>query len=328
MSKKKKISSTPKPADDLGGHAHASSKSVRKPEVVPQQALLVAWLVASSGIVLAGVLWSYWPTLIQVVNQWLLQPDYSHGFLVMPIALGFLWFRRSSFPSDDLRPGWGGAALLLLTVMLRSAAGMFYLLPLDGWTLPLTVAGVVWLLYGRACLIWSLPAIVFLWFMFPIPYSAERWLSVPLQGVATQLSAIVLLMMGQPAITEGNVILLGEHQLFVEEACSGMRIFIGVFALAYAFALLFSWDWWQKLLVLGAALPVAVAANVLRIVVTGLLYQGVSGEAAKVFGHDFAGFAMIPIAGMMLWLVVGYLTRLFPEVEEVDHHFRMHSSLS
>jgi exosortase len=176
----------------------------------------------------------------------------------------------------------------------------------------------VWLLFGRTIFWWSLPSIVFLWFMVPIPYSAERWLSVPLQAVATRLSTVALVYLGQPAIAEGNVILLGDHTLFVGEACSGMRIFVGIFALAFAFVLFSQWGWWQKVLVLLAAMPVAIVANVARIVVTGLLYQWVSSEAGQKFSHDIAGFVMIPLAAVILWLMLVFLDKLFPQVEDID----------
>src|SRR6185295_4454122 len=101
-------------------------------------------------------------------------------------------------------------------------------------------------------------------FMVPIPYSAERWLSVPLQSVATKLSAATLVFLGQPAISEGNTILLGDDRLFVAEACSGMRIFVGVFALAFAFVLFSHWKVWLKVFVLLAALPIAIVTNVIR----------------------------------------------------------------
>ena len=271
----------------------------------------------SGGLALAAILWAYWPTLAEMVHQWENQPDYSHGYLVIPIALVFLWSRRSSFPTQNVGASWWGLALLAAAVGLRVLAGRFYLLPLDGWTLPLTVAGVVWLLYGTAVAKWSWPALVFLWFMVPIPYSAERWLRVPLQAIATKLGTAVLMMLGQPAIAEGNVILLGDHTLFVEEACSGMRIFVGILALAFAFVLFSRWSYWQKALVLLATLPVAIVANVMRIVVTGLLYQHVSGDAGQKFSHDIAGFVMIPLAAVLLWLFLIYLDRLFPQVEEL-----------
>jgi len=276
-----------------------------------------AWSLMAGLVTLAAVLWAYWPTILSMAREWESQPDYSHGYLVLPISLVFLWLRRASFPVEGMRSSLFGLAVLFVALALRAAAGLFYLQPLDGWTLPVTVAGAVLLLWGGAVLRWSLPSIAFLWFMVPIPYSAERWLSVPLQWLASQVSAAALLCLGQPAVAEGNTILLGEQRMFVEEACSGLRIFVGIFALAFAFVLFSRWRWWQKALVLAAALPVAIVANVTRIVVTGLLQELASSEAADKFSHDLAGFVMIPFAAALFWLFLVYLGRLFPEVEEM-----------
>ena len=280
-------------------------------------ALSTLWIWIAGISMIAVIGWAYWPTLRSMIQKWETQPDYSHGYLVLPIAVIFLWFRRSELRIEEIRPSMWGAALLLLAAALRALAGMYYLLPLDGWTLPLTVAGAVWLLFGSATLKWSLPSIVFLWFMIPLPYTVESWLSVPLQAVATKLSTIALVFLGLPAIAEGNVIRLGDHTLFVEEACSGLRIFVGIFALAFAFVLFSRWSWWQKGMVLLAALPVAIIANVVRIVATGLLYQWVSSEAGKTFSHDISGYVMIPFAALLLWLFLIYLDRLFPQVAEI-----------
>ena len=276
-------------------------------------------VVVFSGLaMLVAIGWAYWPTLTNMVHAWESQPDYSHGYLVIPLAMIFLWTRRGTMPRDGVQPSWWGALFLLAVMTVRVLAGRYYLTPLDGWTLPLTIAGAVWLLWGALILRWSAPAIAFLWFMVPIPYSAERWLSVPLQAIATKLSTIALVMLGQPAIAEGNVILLGDHTLFVEEACSGMRIFIGIFALAFAFVLFSRWSWWQKGIVLLSVLPVAIVANVTRIVVTGLLHQWVSSDAGQKFSHDIAGFVMIPFAALIFWMVLIFLDKLFPLVEQVS----------
>lgn len=277
-----------------------------------------AWFVAGGSALLVTFFWAYWPTLNEIVGAWINQPDYSHGFIVLPVALFFIWARRSSFPRELAYPSAAGLLLLLFAGILRGVAGLYFLQPLDGWTIPIWVAGAVLLLLGWPCLKWSLPSIAFLWFMVPIPYSAERWLSLPLQKVATKLSTACLQMLGQSAISEGNTIWLGDHQLFVAEACSGMRIFIGISALSFAYVLFTRWNWWQKLLVLVVTVPVAIFANVTRIVVTGLLYQYVSGDAAHRFGHDIAGLVMIPFAAILFWLFLVYLDRLFPEVEDIS----------
>ncbi len=168
-------------ADARTAYGGANSHDSEPSHAHPASAHSAAWLWGSGLLVLAATLWAYWPTLVAMVDQWERQPDYSHGYLVVPLALFFLWSRRAKLPWADIQPSLWGVALLLLTTVLRVLASMYYLVPLDGWTLPLTVAGLVCLLYGKKYLWWALPSIVFLWFMVPIPYSAERWLSVPLQ---------------------------------------------------------------------------------------------------------------------------------------------------
>lgn len=278
-------------------------------DLAPHLVAIVALLVAIG--------WAYWPAMVEMVAAWNRDPDYSHGFLVAPIAVFFLWSRRAHLRRDVVAPSLAGLVVLAGCLMIRAAAGVYFLGPVDSWTIPLSIAGAVMLVGGWPLLRWAAPSIAFLYFMIPIPYSAETWLSVPLQGIATKLSTETLQLLGQPALAEGNVIWLQETPLMVAEACSGLRILVGVFALAFAFVLFSNWSWWQKALVLVAAIPVALLSNTLRIVATALLQRMVSGEVAHAFSHDFAGVVMIPLAAALFWLLLVYLDRLFPRVEAV-----------
>jgi exosortase len=190
---------------------------------------------------------------------------------------------------------------------------------LDGFSMLLWLAGTVWLLLGGRVLWWSLPAIAFLGFMIPLPFRVERWLSYPLQGIATTISSWALQCLGQPAVRESNTIFLGSHPpLEVAEACSGLRIFVGVFALAYLYVVLARQSWWERTLLLLCTIPVALVANATRIVVTGILYQLVSEEAGKKFSHDVAGWGMILLAAGLFGLLLWLLGRLFPQEEIAD----------
>ena len=166
---------------------------------------------------------------------------------------------------------------------------------------------------------WSLIATLFLYFMIPLPFRAERWLSLPLQGAATYLSTWTLQCLGQPAIAEGHTIHLGTHQLEVEQACSGLRMLIGITGLAVAYTQIVRKAWWEQALLLLAVVPVALAANTARIAATALLYQFVSGEAAQKFGHDFAGMGHDSVGGRAcLPPSGGSWVRLFPAYETVE----------
>lgn len=277
--------------------------------------------VAIGILVLGGIvgafIWSYQPTVDRLVRTWSTEPDYSHGFLVVPLALGFLWYRRESFPGFA-GPSWGGLALVAFSVVIRCLGSAYYLDAVEDWSLIVWCAGAIWLLAGTQVVIWAWPAVVFLFFMIPLPFRAERLLSLPLQDVATKMSVWILQLLGQPALPEGHVIRIGNQALEVAEACSGLRVFLGIISLAFAYVILARRSWWENCILLAAVLPVALLANSLRIVVTALLYSFSTSEIAQKFSHDFSGWAMIPTAVALFGLVALYLKTIFPESQVME----------
>jgi exosortase len=203
---------------------------------------------------------------------------------------------------------------------MRYAGAKFFLSALDGWSIPVAVAGVVWLLLGREWLKWSWPCIAFLVFMVPLPWRVETYLSLPLQRVAAACSTWVLQCLGYPAVQEGNTILLGSVHLEVEEACSGLRMVIGVAALTFGCLILRPMEWWQRTLMLLGIFPIAIAANCVRIVLTALMFTWVSGNWAHRFSHDFSGWVVIPLAAAMLWAFDRYLRNLVLEYQPDEAH--------
>lgn len=280
----------------------------------------VSWgpIGTCGAVLLATFLWSYWPTLVGMVSAWDREADYSHGYLVVPLAAYFLWVRRDRFPGIDRRYAWLGLSLIAGSIGLRVVGAWVYIDAVDGWSILLWVAGTVWILLGHRVAWWSAPSIAFLAFMIPLPFMAERALSLPLQRVATKLSVFSLQFLGQPALAEGNVIVLGDHRLEVAAACSGLRIFMGIIALACAYLVLVRRPWWQKAILFVAIAPVALIANATRIVITGLVFQFFSSESARHFSHDVAGWLMIPWAAALFGFVLWYLGKLIREEECLD----------
>jgi exosortase len=325
-SKKRSRPSRSKSTDSGGRHRAAETSDNpaaahraplnRDPQPLATVATPVWW--ALQFLVAAVFVWSYWPVWLDLLYQWNSVADYSHGFLVLPLAIYFLWATRGSFPEVVPAVSWPGLLLIVLAGVIRYAGAWYYLDALQGWSIPVWVAGYVWTFFGWRAFRWSLPAVAFLVFMVPIPYTIENLLSRPLQLVSTQISLFVLQCFGQPAVAEGTTILLGENRLEVEQACSGMRIFFGIAALACAFMILFKRPLWTRLMLAVAILPIALLANSLRIVATGLLYQLGLSETAKHVGHDMAGWFMIPLAAALFALTLLYLDKLFPAVRSID----------
>ena len=201
------------------------------------------------------LLWSYWPTFSNLLERWYNVPDYSHGFLVIPAAILFLWVRRGSCPPLSKDGQWIGVAVVLLALSFRVFGARTFLPAFDAWSIILWVAGISLWLGGRRFFVWCLPAILFLFFMVPLPYRAEHFLNVPLRSVSASSGCFLLQSLGQPAVQEGTVIVLDDEEFEVAKECSGLRMLMGVCALAFAYVVLSRGPFWQKVLILLSALP-------------------------------------------------------------------------
>jgi exosortase len=296
------------------------SRTQRKPTVrvdSPRavRALSISPRIGVAAALLAGTLWSYWPILIELEATWDKEPDYSHGYFVVPVALAFLWIRRKEIPQRSSGIAWAGVALLLASCVVRWLGRVYYIDAVAAWSLPLWIAGLCWTFAGAKITRWALPSVLFLYFMIPLPFRAEHFLSLPLQTVATKLSCWLLVCCGEPAIAEGHVILIDDFAMEVVEACSGLRMFISIAALAFAYAVLSPSARRVKVLLAVSIVPIAILTNSIRIAATGLVYAHVSSDAAKSFSHDFAGWMMVPVAAAMMWFAIWYASRLFIEVQ-------------
>ena len=264
------------------------------------------WYLAAG--LLLFLAWVHWPTLIRTVGVWQTDPDYTHGFLVAPLAAAIAWRRRNLFKEHSDQPAIWGLGLIAIAAVLQIVSARYYLLPLDAWTIPVWLAGAVWCIFGWRGLRIGLPAIVFLWFAAPLPERAEQLLSIPLQRQAAAGSAWILRSLCHPAVASGTTLLLGSEVFEVEEACSGLRMFMGSVALALAFVWLAAKDRKTTIFLLAAVIPFAIFANMVRIVTTALLYRYASSAASKTFAHDFAGIMMIVLVGLLFAGVVWLLS--------------------
>jgi exosortase len=261
------------------------------------------------------LLWAYWPTFRAMAERWSDDPQYSHGFLVPVFALVVLWSRRAHFPRPPWRGSGWGAACLLAALLMRLAGGYLYLEPLDGLSLLPALGGVALLLGGRPALRWAWPAIGFLGFMLPLPFQIDTALAYPLRRLGTVASTYLLQTFGLPAFAEGNIIVLDGLRLGVVDACSGLGMLLTFFALATAVAILVQRPLADKLVLVASAVPIALLVNVARITATALAHHDLGVEAAHVLMHDLAGWLMMPLALVLLWLELRFLARLLPDNE-------------
>jgi exosortase len=259
----------------------------------------------------AALTWAYWPTLEDMVRRWTVDPTYSHGYLVPCFAALLLYARRGMLDPRQLRPSWWGALIVLAGTGLRLASAYWAIYSPDRYSMLIVLTGLCVAAGGWHALRWAWPGIAFLLFMVPLPAGFDRALAGPLQRVATVATANVLQTLGFVAEPDGNVLLLRSGELGVEEACSGLRMFVTFCALSTAVAFLGMRSTWQRVILVASALPLAMVCNVTRIVLTAVVFELYGPRAGDFVHNEVAGWLMILVALALLWVEMKVLGHLF-----------------
>ncbi len=292
------------------------SISTAPPELASSPAALrvAPWQIVSLA---ALVGWAYLPMLRVFADKWANDPQYSHGFLVPFFSAFLLWRAWKTTPPTPAPLPVLGCSLLAFGLVMRALAGSLLFYQLDAASLLLSLVGLVLAAGGWSLLRTTGPALLFLGFMVPLPYELERNVGQPLKTAATVSSTFLLQTFGQPAIRDGNLILIDEIRLGVVDACSGLKMMVTFAAFSVGAALLMRRSRFEKLMVLLGIIPIAIIANVLRITATGLSYVAFTDKGTLEFLHDFHGWLMMPVGMMLLGLEVWCLKRLVVEPPQI-----------
>jgi exosortase len=234
----------------------------------------------------------YWKILSGMVIQWHEDPNYTHGFLVPLFSLYLIWRRRAVLLTLPRTGGQLGLVLVLAGVSLLYVGDLGADNFLMRSSLVVTLAGLVLFHLGDAIFKAVLFPLAFLLFMVPLPGVVFYGITFPLQQLAARQAAWTLETLGVPVFLDGNIIQLAQLSLGVTEACSGIRSLISLVAGAVAWAYLFLPMGWATVLFVSAALPITIAANAARVVLTGLIGQYAGVEYASGFFHEFAGLVI------------------------------------
>lgn len=319
-------SGEPAPAPDPApaGSAARAAFSVRERLNPRHAALLVA----------AGVLaWSYLPNLISLVHVWSTDPNYTHGFLVVPIAIVIFW-TRPRFAEAPARWftseawAWAGLAFLAVFRVWAYEAGFQWI---ESATLIPTIFCLIWTYGGFPLLKRSWPALVFLIFLLPLPQSVNNIVSLRLQRLATIGSSFVMQTSGLWVIPEGNIINIntgkGLEKLEVANVCNGLSMLMSLSAVVIATITLIPMPVWKRITLLASVVPIALFSNILRIVATGWCYYLFGGEHSRKLAHDWAGFLMMPLALGLVFLEMSLLAWVADEggaaAEDADRRLLM-----
>ena len=256
--------------------------------------------------ILIGIL--YRGVLVGMVEDWIKDPNFSHGFLVVPFSALVVWQGRKKLAKLRLEPSWFGLAVIALSLamLIVGVLGVEYFLQRS--SLVFLMAGLIIYFLGwrhfRAVLFpW-----VFLFLMIPIPAIVYNQIAFPLQTLAARMATSLLSLAGVPVLRDGNVIRLPAVSLEVAQACSGIRSLMSLGALAVVYGYLLEPRALRRAALTLAAIPIAVAANGLRVMGTGLVGYYWDPDKAEGFFHTFSGWVIFVASTMMLFGLHGLIS--------------------
>ena len=268
------------------------------------------------GVLALLTLWLYSSVLWHLVGQWWRDPNFSHGFFVPLFSVFVVWQERARLSRLASKPSWLGLAIAAFGACILIVGQMGAELFLARSSLLVVLAGLIVLFCG-----WSLfRALLFPWaflfLMIPMPAIIFNQITFPLQVLASRVSSAILPFFGVPILREGNVINLPSMALEVAEACSGIRSLMSLVALAIIYGYLLEKRLWVRYLLAVASIPIAVAANSVRIIGTGLLVQYWDPEKAEGYFHASWGWIIFVISLILLYGLHAVIGAIWPERSE------------
>jgi exosortase len=259
----------------------------------PQLAALIATVVTFG--------WLFAQPAQSLARDWWTNPEAGHGLLLAPLAIWLAWragLKAEARPSIAL-----GLVMILSAVAIRYLSGLAAEVYTSRMSMVLAAGGVVVYYRGfRQLLAWWLP-VTLLILSVPLPEVVLGAIALPLQFKASQLGAALLEMRGVPVLLNGNVIRLPGHDLFVTEACSGLRSLTAILSLAVLLGGVMLQSPITRGALIAASIPVAIGINGIRVFLTGFLVLFVDPALGEGVAHLFEGWLLFLIDFALLALL-------------------------
>jgi exosortase B len=243
--------------------------------------------------------------------------EQAHGPIVLVVTLFLIWQKRAVL-AEAATPDRGEATIgwtLLVVGLLAYALGRSQdiLLFEVGSQIPVILGALLITLGLKAArALWF--ALFFLLFMVPLPGFVVDTLTGPLKQYISVIAEQVLYAAGYPIARSGVVLTVGQYQLLVADACSGLHSMFSLSAMGLLYLYLMQHSSVARnLIIMAAIIPIAFAANIVRVMVLILITYHLGDEAGQGFLHGFAGIMLFVIGLLFLFALDGVLGFLFPD---------------
>ncbi len=257
---------------------------------------------------------SYWTLAHGLWNS----DDYAHGPIVLVVSLFLIWQQRAVFMEGTGTPTRVEAAIgwtLLIVGLLAYALGRSQdiLLFEIGSQIPVILGALLITLGTKAArALWF--ALFFLIFIVPLPGFIVDAATGPLKQYISVIAEQVLYAAGYPIGRTGVTLTVGQYQLLVADACSGLHSMFSLSAMGLLYLYLMErTSVARNLIIMAAILPIAFVANIVRVMVLILVTYHLGDEAGQGFLHGFAGIMLFVIGLLFLFVLDWVLGFIFPD---------------
>lgn len=276
----------------------------------PAQDILTWWPV------LLGLAAMYAPTYYDLANGLWNSEEHAHGPIVLIVALFLVWRSRAALLSpvaEKSSPALGWAVLipgLLIYALGRSQDIILF-----------EVGSQIPVLIGALLITTGFPAVRAMWFplfflifMVPLPGFIVDAATGPLKQYISVIAENILYAVGYPIARNGVVLTIGQYQLLVADACSGLHSMFSLSAMGLLYLYLMQrTSAARNIILIASILPIAFAANVVRVMILVLVTYHFGDEAGQGFVHDFAGILLFVVGLLFLFALDGLLGFIFPD---------------
>lgn len=257
--------------------------------------------------VLAGVVLLYGQVAVGLVRQWASDPAASYGLLLVAAAVFLLFQRWPALRGVPVQPAMTGVAIAVIAMLIYLAGAIAGDLFVQRVSLPLAMVGAVYAVAGPAVLRRVAAPLALFALALPLPAIVVTYVTLPMQLVASQIATDLLNLSNIHVVRQGNLLVLDSITLEVAEACSGLQSLMSLTSVAAVGAALLPINWWGRIVMFVAVLPIAIIGNGLRVAATGVLSTWFGRVAAEGLIHEMTGFAAFAAmcAGMFALLWIG-----------------------
>lgn len=274
----------------------------------------------SPGVLLLGLvaLAVVAPTMYRLGTQVWSKEFGAHGPIVLATGAWLLWRR---FPAMSAE-GRNGNAFVTFAIAAASLAiyvfGRAYdLLSLEAGGLYGFGLAALFGRFGLRTMLKNWFPIFYLGLLLPVPGWMLDEFTAPLKLLVSTLSAGIVTPFGIPLVQEGVTMTVGPYQLLVEDACSGLNSLIGLIAITMFYIyLLRNAGWRYSVFLVALIIPVAIVANVIRIVFLILLTYFFGDAVGQGFLHVTAGLFLFALSLLLMFLIDSVVSRFWPGAKE------------